>query len=302
MDRSSESIDAFSKIFPDEASCVRWLLNVRFGLNTPCELCGEVAAWRYQGSSSEYFRHCCRRIYPRVGTLAAFSNLPLRTWFFGIMLVSNFDGRVSTDFLARHLGLGVVAARRVSLRIRLHMTALALRESCPLEGPVYVDEMFLSAVSNAQRELDHPVVIFGIANKTDVRLFCVPNRKARTLGSVIQRHVAVEAKIVADGLASYDSLSDRGFLLSRVNHTRAIWRNSAGDSTARLEQVWTGLRRRLEGVHGIVAADKLWTYLGQHMFLLRCRANGLTPLWESLNYFPNIWQLEEGLRTQIDLR
>ena len=154
MDCASESIGAFSKIFPDEASCVRWMLDVRFGLNTPCGLCGEFAAWRYQGSSSKYFRHCCRRIYPRVGTLAAFTSVPLRTWFFGIMLVSNFDGRVSTDFLARHLGLGVIAARRVSLRIRLHMTALALRESCPLEGPVYVDEMFLSAVSNAQRELD----------------------------------------------------------------------------------------------------------------------------------------------------
>ena len=42
-------------------------------------------------------------------------------------------------------------ARRVALRIRLHMTALALQNNSPLEGPVYVDEMLLTAVSNEKR-------------------------------------------------------------------------------------------------------------------------------------------------------
>ena len=297
-----ESMCAFLKAFPDEASCLLWVLNVRFGSGVPCRICGRLVTWRSQGASSQYFRHCCRRVYPRSEMLAAFTSVPLRIWFLAILIVSNFDGRVSTDFLARHLGLGLKVARRISLRIRLHMTALALKDRPTLAGPVFVDEMQLRAVSNAKRELDDPVVIFGIANKSEVRLFCVPDRKSTTLSPVIERHVAFGSKVVADGLASYDSLANVGFQLSRVNHTNAIWRNGEGYTTVRIEQVWKHLRRRIEGVHVRVSSDTLWTYLGQHMFIIKCRENGLSPFWESLKAFPNIWEHEEEMRTQIDLR
>lgn len=302
IDIHDESIQAFSKVFPDEGSCKRWILDACFGIGKPCQVCGGLAVWRHQGASTEYFWHCCRRVYPRAETLAAFTSVPLRTWFLAILLVSNFDGRVGTEFLVRHLGLGHKVARRMSLRIRIHMTALALQETAPLDGPVYVDEMHFSAVRDARRRTDDPVVIFGIANKADVRVFCVPNRKSITLAAVIQSNVVSGSKIVADGLASYDSLVDLGFQLSRVNHTKAEWRNSEGYTTTRIEQVWSGLRRRLEGVHVTVPSDKLWTYLGQHMFLLRCRERGLSPFWQALSSFPNVWELGDSLRERIDLR
>ena len=302
IEHKEESIGAFAEYFPDEISCVRWLLDTSFGDSAPGGVCGISVPGKYQGYSATYYRHCCRRVFPRAGTLAAFTSVPLRTWFFAILLASNFDGRVSTDFLSRHLGLDVKVARRVALRIRLHMTALALQNNSPLEGPVYVDEMLLTAVSNERRELDRPVIIFGIDNRTSVRLFCVPDRKARTLIPVIKRHVVSDSKIVADGFASYDSLAAQGFVLSRVNHTQAMWRNSIGDTTAPIDNVWAGLRRHLEGAHLRVASDKLWTYLGQHMFILQCRRSGLSPFWEALRSFPDIWERENDMRSQIDLR
>lgn len=298
-----ESLGALARRFPDEASCLQWLFDVRYGQGTRCGLCGKPARWKPYGAPRQFVSSCCyHEISPCAETLFHKSRLSLQTWFYAMMLVSNFNGRLSQHFLVRHLGIGMTTAFRVADKVRMHMAALALRDASPFEGLVCVDEMQLSAVRTPTFHRDRPVVIFGIATRERFRFFCVANRRAETLVPIILRHVRPGARIVADGLKSYDCLGRHGYSLSRVNHARGLWRNDEGLTTTPIELCWARLRHHLEHVHQSVETRNVWKYLGQHMFIRQTRLGGRSPLWESLAAFPDIRRLEPKLREQIDLR
>ena len=302
-DSFGESLGALERWFPDEASCLQWLFDARYGQGTRCGLCGKSASWKPYGAPRQWVSSCCyHEISPCAGTLFHKSRLPLQTWFRAIALISNFDGRISLHFLVRHLGVGITTAFRITDKVRVHMTALALRDDRPFDGPVCVDEMHLSAVRTPSLHRDRPMIIFGIATLERFRFFVVPDRRAETLVPIIRRHVRPGARIVADGLKSYDVLARYGFTMSRVNHTRGLWRNDEGDTTTPIELCWPRLRHQLERAHQHVESRNVWKYLGQHMFIRQTRQRQRSPLWDALATFPDIGKSATELRTQIDLR
>ena len=284
-----ETFADFQRVFPDEASCVRHLFAARYGDGTRCPRCGRSAKWRQKSSRRSFRSICCRdELSPTVGTFLSHSRVPLRTSLYAVLLTAIFDGRLSSIFLAKQTGLGRPAAWALSDRIRVQMALLALRAAAPYSGKVFVDEMLLKTVRRRSGARSDPAIIFGITDGVRPSFFCVPDRKGDTLAGVIASVVTPGTTIVCDGYASYDRLAKRGYGLSRVIHSRGLWKNVHGDTTAPIEQLWTGVRRRLERVHQQVAREHLWKYLGQFAFIAHCRKLGISPFWTTISAFPDV--------------
>jgi transposase len=299
--RSSESLSAFNAAFPDDAACVRHIFDARYGQGTSCRTCGRPARWK-QGRGKRFESACCHyELTPTAGTFLSHSHAPLTRAFYAILLVSIFDGQISANVLARQLGVTVKTAWRLADRIRVQMSLLARPVTLPYGGTVFVDEMHLGRVIS-RAGVAKPAIIFGITDGRDCTFFCVPNRKADTLCAVVERMVLPETRIVVDGFSAYNRLADRGYRLSRVIHSKGMWKNASGDSTSLIERRWVSVRERIERVHQRVYAEHLWKYLGQLSFILSCRKEGQSPFWSSISSFPDLSDAAlAGARDGIDL-
>ena len=299
-----ESLKAFDAAFPDDASCRQHIFEVRYGQGTVCRLCGKPARWRPKPKRRTFISGCCHfEISPTSGTFLSATIAPIRLSLYALLLTSILDGQITTVFLAKHLGVDPATALRISSRIRTQMSLLHLERAVPYSGKVYVDEMSLTNLSRGSGPHIRGAVVFGITDGTRPAFYCVPNRKASTLCEIICRHVMTGTTIVADGYASYNRLARMGYRLSRVIHTRGMWKNEHGDSSAHIENCWREVRQRIENVHQRVDTNYLWSYLGQLSFILHCRNIGRSPFWSALARFPT--HTPENLATAkraIDLR
>lgn len=303
MARVEESVFELKQRLPDDASWLRLVFDRAIGPQKLCPRCMRPTTWVASKARRDIVSRCCGwRLSPCGSTFLRNGLLPLSTYFHALKLVCDFNGRLGDNLLARHFGIGLSAGQLLGNRIRLHMTALALNQVDRLAGPVCVDEMLICCAKATGGADERPVIVFGIANKTQCRLFCVPNRKRLTLLPMIARHVEPGAKVIADGWLGYNRLEEFGFVPSRVIHKTKEWRNEQGDATARIEQVWSEIRRILSA-HNHVQGQNLWKVLGQFMFLRGCRSRGLSPFVESIANFPSVHgKYEERLREQVDLR
>ena len=230
---------------------------------------------------------CCRfEISPTSGTFLSSIKVPLKLFLYSLLLTSILDGKLSTAFLSKHLGISLPAALRVTGKIRAQMCLLGHQSASRYSGKVYVDEMMIRNLSQGTARHLRGTIVLGITDGVRPSFYCIRNRKASTLSEVIRSAVAPGTEIVVDGYASYDGLTRQGYRLSRVIHSRGLWKNENGDSSAYIENCWREVRQRIENVHQRVDTNFLWSYLGQLSFILHCRTIGRSPFWSALDRFP----------------
>ena len=96
--------------------------------------------------------------------------------------------------------------------------------------------------------------LFGISDPKNHKCFLVmvPNRTKETLLSIIETHVPKSAniKIISDGWASYESLTQLAYKHSTVVH-KTEFLNSLGEHTNSIESVWSQLKNWFRGMHGV---------------------------------------------------
>lgn len=77
------------KIFPDEKSCLDYIMVARFGHSHTCGKCGVVDATfhRLENRKAYACAHCGDNLYPCAGTIFEKSRTPLTVWFYAAYLV-----------------------------------------------------------------------------------------------------------------------------------------------------------------------------------------------------------------------
>lgn len=256
MDRTGTSVSEFFSRFPDATACLEHIFSVRWGDHTPCPRCRELGNWSLIKGYPKYRHSCGAHISVREGTIFYRSNLSMMAWFYALLLFSNSSQGMRMQFIRRQLGLGTRSTCRMCLRIRYQMAAYD--RPAQLGGPgklVHVDELFLQYV-RGQRE----VILWGCACEGHVLTCIIPDRKAKTMLSAIERFVAPGSIIVTDQHASYKQLTRMGWPHVSINHARSF--HLQGITNNMIEVYWATVRRTLLGYR---SADReyLWLYLAE---------------------------------------
>lgn len=187
----------FSKLFPDEESCIRYYEDKRWGGNpvSPFDPSSKV----YKCRNGKYkCKNTGRYFDVKTGTKFANTKLPLRYWFYAMFLFLSHKRGVSSCQLARDLDITQKSAWKMLQKIR---ETMGVENEHKLKGEVEIDETFVGGknknrhkdkkVEKCQgRSFKDKVPVFGMLERNGHLVAkVVPDTKVRTLLPLIKGYV-----------------------------------------------------------------------------------------------------------------
>ena len=218
-----------SENFPDEESCIRYFEKMRWGdeVISPYDSNSKV----YKCGNGKYkCKNTGRYFDVKTGTAFANTKLPMKAWFYAMMLFLSHKRGVSSCQLARDLGITQKTAWKMLHKIRQYME---MENSHTLSGEVEIDEAFVGG-KNKNRHKDKKVEkcqgrsykdkvpVFGILERGGkVVAKVVPNTQAKTIVPIIKEKVELGSVVYTDG---WDYSGQHGKSVQRsVDHEKHFY-------------------------------------------------------------------------------
>jgi transposase len=296
----SVSISTFEQSFPDEESCRAHLFYHSAGLSHRCAGRNAAPRMRPALAHATYWCPLCRRTESaRARTIFRSTNIPVRKIFYAMLLMADLPGNTSVGFLSRQLGITRKSAGGLGNKIRLHMAALERPRTIGGWGqPVWIDETFIRL-----RGERPSTCIFGMKDEANLSLHIVPDRRALTLHTLIEETVVSGSVLITDDFSSYRGLERLGWKHHRLNHSKRMWSDDEGRSTASIDLVWRWLKRDLAGRTGQIAQEDLWKYIKQFLFKFHAQSHPAEAYWRLVSTYPPPERyVEETFRREVDCR
>jgi transposase-like protein len=249
----------FEKRFATEEDCRAYWIEARWGGKPACARCGSTYVWPIRGGTTFECRECDHQTSLTAGTLLEKTRKPLKMWFRAVFEISTRRTGISAMDLMRIMGFGSYKTAWTWLhKLR---AALVRPQREPLGPFVQMDEALVGGKGGPHKEL----VLVAAEAGGRVRLAHAETNDKATLKRFADGQVAPEARVVTDGLASYDgdSLGDRPY--ERVVQSKAERRE--GDALQVCHWTISLLKRWLLGTHAGAVGDKhLQAYLDEYAF------------------------------------
>ena len=190
--------------YRDEAACIAALAELRWPNGFTCVGCAGRLAYQLAARPRVFeCADCGRQHSVTAGTVFHRTRTPLRKWFAAAWLIGQDKRGVSALFLARELALRYDTAWLMAHKLR---HGLSERPEYPLDGLIEIDESYYGGRGKPEsrgRGLTDPnKSLMAIAVET------VPASPRRGEGIKKSHFVAGSARIITDGLKSYDGLAD----------------------------------------------------------------------------------------------
>lgn len=249
----------FQKQFPDEKSCVEYLIRMRWPEKVLCLSCGKDKLDFIRSKRAFECRACHKQVYLTAGTIFDKSRLPLRKWFWAIFLMATSKKGVSMLYLQRQLGIR--SYRTVWLmghKIRQAMTQRDAQYS--LKETVQADEIYIGGRQPLPRLREYgtnktPFLIMVEENKNSMPRFVsfeeLESIYDQHLIPALRKRVQKGSSLKTDGGGSYVHASKEGY----YQHKRSIYRKDTTKTQDHLRWVHTltsNLKRFLVSTyHGV---------------------------------------------------
>lgn len=271
--------------FPDEESCIRYFEKMRWDGNVVSPF--DPASKVYKCANGKYkCKNTGKYFDVKTGTAFANTKLPMRAWFYVMMLFLSHKRGVSSCQLARDLGITQKTAWNMLHKIREYM---GMENNSTLSDNVEIDETFVGGknknrhndkkVEKCQgRSFKDKVPVFGILERGGkVIAKVVPNTQAKTLVPIIKEYVKLGSVVNTDGweytglVGSYEQRS--------VDHEKHFYGvtyvTELGEiitiSTNGIENVWSHFKRMIIGTYYHVSKKYLQKYVDEYIFRLNTR-------------------------------
>ena len=122
------SVQQFFKRFPDDGTCLDYLMQSGFGETLDCPKCGKHGKFhRIKRHPAYECAWCGYEIYPMVGTPFERSRTSLQKWFYAMYLFTTTRHGVPAKELQRQLSVTYKTAWRMGHEIRKHMGKVSPR-------------------------------------------------------------------------------------------------------------------------------------------------------------------------------
>jgi transposase-like protein len=269
--------------FGSEESCLTYLERLRWPAGFVCPACGCIDQPYRSSRGRIVCRGCGHQCTVTAGTIFEKTRTPLRVWLAAAWYLTSQKQGVNALGLQRVLGLGSYQTAWAMLhRFRAAMVRPG-RER--LHGKVEVDETYL-AISDRQS----PITKKGRKHNTSktliviavemlepkgfgrIRLQRIQDDSPESVLSFVQEVIEPGATVHTDGLASYRTLPDLGYV-----HQRTVMLGSdiaAHVSMPGVHRVAALLQRWILGTHhGAVQPAHLDAYLDEFVFRFNRRSS-----------------------------
>lgn len=219
----------FMDRYRDEAACIAALVELRWPNGFICAGCAGRLAYQLAARPRVFeCADCGRQHSVTAATVLHRTRTPLRKWFAAAWLIGQDKRGVSALFLARELALRYETAWLMAHKLR---HGLSERPEYPLDGLIEIDESYYGGRGKPEsrgRSLTDPnKSLMAIAVETgpasprqgegikkshfvagSARIAVLPAATAADLGGFVRGAAKPGARIITDGLKSYDGLAD----------------------------------------------------------------------------------------------
>ncbi|MEX0832838.1 MAG: IS1595 family transposase [Actinomycetota bacterium] len=280
---SRYSLMEFERDFPDDATCLEWLVGFLYPDGIFCKTCDRVTKHHRDARRPSYScQFCGRHEHPMKGTIFENSATSLKLWFYAMYLMASTRCGISAKQLERELGVTYKTAWRMFHKLR----TLLAQDGGMFEGTVEADETFMGRVSkwkhvgqgSGRNWAKDKTVVFGMAQRGiegqsgKVKARIVPSTRKQTLLWRTQRNVRKGSTIFTDENPSYTGLHGLGYDHGWINHRQRVYVH--GDvHTNTIEGFFSLIKRGISGVYHGVGDDYLQTYLDEYVFRYNHRDN-----------------------------
>lgn len=246
----------FMKQFPDDDTCLDYLMKLRHGEIIECAKCGKEGRFaRIKKIPAYACPSCGDHIHPMVGTPFHRSHVPLQKWFYAIYLFTTTRHGVAAKELQRQLGVSYPTAFRMAHKIREYMGEVDGEP--PLTGTIEVDETYIGGRQKGVKKKGitgrstkgNKTAVFGMLER-DGELYTkvVPTAGRKSLIPEITRQIPRGTRIVSDEWPPYKILTSLGYVHEMVDHSAKEY--ARGDVHVNtLEAFWSMLKRSIRGTH-----------------------------------------------------
>ena len=249
----------FEKRFATEEDCRAYWIKARWGGKPACARCGSTYVWPIRGGTTFECRDCDHQTSLTAGTVLEKTRKPLKMWFRAVFEISTRRTGISAMDLMRIMGFG--SYKTAWSWLHKLRAALVRPQREPLGPFVQMDEALVGGKGGPHKEL----VLVAAEADGRVRLAHAETNDKATLKRFADGQIAADARVVTDGLASYDgdSLGERPY--QRIVQSKAERRES--DALQVCHWTISLLKRWLLGTHaGAVGPKHLQAYLDEYAF------------------------------------
>ena len=249
----------FEARFATEADCRAYWIEARWGGKPACARCSSTRVWTIRKGTTFECAECGHQTSLTSGTLLEKTRKPLKMWFRAVFEISTRRTGISAKDLERIMGFGSYKTAWTWLhKLR---AALVRPEREPLGPFVQMDEALIGGKGGPHKEL----VLVAAEADGRVRLAHAETNDKATLKRFADGQIALDARVVTDGLASYDSDSLGQRPHEAIVQTKAERRES--DALQVCHWTISLLKRWLLGTHaGAIGPKHLQAYLDEYAF------------------------------------
>ena len=265
-----DTIREFFLMFPDEKSCLNYLINLRWPSGFIWPMCNQPCTPWYESRNRLACPLCRHKVTVTAGTIFEKTRTPLTTRFEAAWHVTTAKNGMSAKTLERTIGTSYHVAWIMLQRFRV---AMVNSERTKLTGTVEIDETLVGCEEHSEkrgRGTDKNIVVIAVEIQEDkgfgrIRMRHIPDASGASLIPFIQDSVSPNATIVTDGWSGYNKVSDFGY-------TREIKNISDSDDFAHVlmpgvHRLASLLKRWILGTHqGSVSDIHLQAYLEEYTF------------------------------------
>lgn len=278
---SFRSLPELFDYFKDEATCLAYWEQGRWGGNITCPHCGSADPYKTNRGYKCTNLTCQKKFSALVGSIFESTKIPLRTWFGAMYLCMSHKKGVSSLQISRDLGIPQKTAWFLLHRIRETFKELAPEILGANGETVEVDEAYVGGKldnmhenkKKTKKENPHhnKTIIMGFAQRNgQVRTMVIPDTNVGTMRSVVIANVAPQARLISDSHRSYHNLYD-----TYDNHkmVKAVdgYKTGKLDHTNTIEGYWSHFKRTIIGVYHYISPKHLQAYCNETSFRYNTR-------------------------------
>ena len=244
--RKGLSLVKVMKMFPDDDSAEKWMVDGRWPNGVVCVRCGgdDIQHGVKHASATFKCRSCKKMFNVKTDTVMQSSNLGYRVWLLaGYLLSTNLKG-VSSMKLHRDLDVTQKTAWHLAHRIRESWND----NHGPFNGPVEADECYLGGKEknkHGKKRLrenwpDGKTAVAGVKDRATNRVSArvVQETDAETLQGFVGGHIKDGATVYTDEAKAYQGMPNR----EAVKHSAGEYVKGEAHTNG-MESFWSLLKR-----------------------------------------------------------